>query len=70
MNPIIVHNYSYGDTRWFSSLDKYKEYATNGGYGNGYSPWNDEVFQPEEGHYIYDCEQLDLYDFKNSLTND
>jgi len=70
MNPIIVYNSSYGDIRWFSSLDKYKEYATNGGYGNGYSSWGDEVYQPEEGAYIFDCNLLDMYEFNVTLTND
>jgi hypothetical protein len=69
MVSIIVYNCSHGDTRWFFSLESYKNYAKGGGYGNGYNVWDDWVYYAEDGISMGDCLLVNIYEFKKSLTN-
>lgn len=66
---IVVWNQKHGDTRVFASLQDYKDFAIDNTMNDPYySAWSDEIYEPEFGKNIFDCEQLDLWEFKNILS--
>ena len=69
MKFITVWNSWDAEVRVFSTLEKYKEYAKNGGYGERWNVWDDEVVEVEEGQSNFDGEPIDLHAFKLNLTS-